>query len=834
MATWTLKGEAGKTFPAVSVSFEDMGITDPVYTYNSMENDELTFLQRFNDARLADPNYARVDLVTGEAGPRGVFATNDYLYWVDNADDSVMRSDLGGANVTVMSSTNAADPYGLHVDDTYIYWCDNTTDTIQRMLLDGTGQTTHITPGTTSLRGLFVTESFIYWSDTVTDGIYRANLDGTGQTTLVSGLGGTIYDLSVSDSYIYYTNDTVVERRDLDGTNPLTLINTTLVSAQGICHDDERIYFSDNSTNEIYQCDLDGSNFTTLLTGLGSPRNMAIQNGYVYYVDSTNDTISRFSSRLAEFNDLNNNGITDFGYPIELSQTVNVYRDAVRVFSGLVTSTRIRDTATGGIQKDYTVSGPWWWLEQTPLTGDATDQSGGTKERISVSLATGDLKTHIQTIINRSITLGCDVSLGTIATCFDIPQITLKQMSCAEALSELVRWIPDAMVWIDYTAATPSINLSRRSTADVATLTIGQPPCVAIDVNPRYDLETEQVVLTYVDRGTDGKTVYNEQISGATPAAGRRQIFTVSGPELDSFLPNDFFQSYTVADTHLATTSSQVRDYITSLPLFAAAVGDGMSASSIAINSTSSSWYCYASITSNLPPNSPPGAGCDEIPATAYTKTDGSTYSPTGKYILAGETPPQWLIDQLDLTEVILTGTWVYEFIESSHYFGSTTNYTLPSWAALLPSNTLLKTGYTGPSSNDWELKRLFTATFEVTAWMDGSNTTGVQYRDPDYEFVAPPSGLAAALKDAQGFQPYEGQISIAEEDALSSLYRGKTLNISGGLAELASMKAMVQGVSIDVNSGLSQISLGTPRRLSYQGLVNRFRRTASDNIIYL
>jgi len=823
---WTISGEAGKTFPATAVSIDSMGIENANINYNSLEIDTLKFSQKTSDVGYVDTDYDEVDIITGEGTPRGVFATSEFLYWAEATLDVIMRSDLDGANKIVLSSTNATNPFGLHVTDDYIYWVQQ-FEGIMRMNLDGTGKTLHVAPLNANMRGLYVTDDYIYWLNPNTDKLLRADLDGTNQIDLVSNLTGTPWDLTVSDSYIYYTNDNKIERVNLDGSNKTVLLNTA-TTLRGIASDRGYIYFSDTFTKRIYKCNLEGGNIVELVTRENC-LHLAIQGGYLYCGDTILDNISRFSVKIDEFNDLYSNGITDFGYPIELGQVVNVYRDSVRVFKGIVTTKRLRDTSTGGVQVDYTVSGPWWWLEQTPLTGNAVDQSGGTKERISLALSTGNLKTHIETVINRSITLGCDVSLGSIDNCFDIPQITLKQMSCSEALAELVRWIPDSMVWIDYTASTPSVNVTRRSTAEIETLTIGKSPCFSVDVNPRYDLETEQVVLTYVNRGSDGRTIYQEQIDGTTTSSGRRQILTVSGPELDAYLPNDFFDTYTITNSYSATSP---KDYVVSLPLFSAAKAAGMpnSAINISVNQLS---YCYESgSVSNLPPDVPDD--CDYFAGASYNTTDGSSYSPTGKYILSGQTPPQWLIEQLNLTEVILSGTWLYEFIEKTYYFGSTNNYVLPSWASSLPANTLLKTGSTGSSSNNYSIKRLFGASFEVNAWLSSTNTSGVKYRDADYSFVSPPSGLAAALNVTQNFQPYEGVIGIAEEDAISTNYRGKVINLSGGLVENLGMKALVQGVSIDLASGTSEVSLGTPRRLSYQGLVNRFRRTASDNIVYL
>lgn len=589
----------------------------------------------------------------------------------------------------------------------------------------------------------------------------------------------------------------------------------------------------------------------------------------------------------------------------ELGQVVELWRDSNRFFKGHCTQRRTRDTVTGGLQIDTIISGPWWWMDQTPLSGDLNDQTGDSKERISFALDTGDLKAHITTLINRAITLGVPIAVGSIENCFHIPQITLKQMSCADAIAELLRWVPDCMAWIDYSPATPTFNMGRRSTASVETLTVGQEPCMSIDVNPRFELETDQVVVTYVKRATDGRTVYAEQISGhegtaqaalalsidlaadasasddayngleitiesgtgsgqtrtindydgtnkratvdvawttnpdatsvykvgnGNPGTGRRQIITVSGPELDSFLPNDLFDSVE-SDSADLDTQTGIRDLVYSLSQFSEAIDDGMPLTALAVPAATDIIYQWAQNTGDLPGS---GGSSYNLVKTSYLNIDGSNFNPAGKQVFIGPTPPDWLKSQLGLVEIRLSGRWAYDFLQQSVVFGSSTTYSLPSWASHLPTNTSVYLGYTGSNSTNYETHRLFEGTWETTAWVADSIPSGTIYRDADYDFISPPAGLAEALQTTQSFQPYAGEIGIAEEELGVTRYRGKVINLNGALPEHATMKALVQAVDLDTATGRSSIILGTPQRLTYQGLVNRFRRTASDNIVYL
>lgn len=110
----------------------------------------------------------------------------------------------------------------------------------------------------------------------------------------------------------------------------------------------------------------------------------------------------------------------------------------------------------------------------------------------------------------------------------------------------------------------------------------------------------------------------------------------------------------------------------------------------------------------------------------------------------------------------------------------------------------------------------------------------GILYRDADYSFISPPSGLAQFLKEAQDYVPYEGAVQIVEQDVGATRYRGTKVSVTNSLAEYSSMGALVAGESLDIKSGTTQITLGQAPRLDYRTLVDRIRKTSQDNIVYV
>jgi hypothetical protein len=129
------------------------------------------------------------------------------------------------------------------------------------------------------------------------------------------------------------------------------------------------------------------------------------------------------------------------------------------------------------------------------------------------------------------------------------------------------------------------------------------------------------------------------------------------------------------------------------------------------------------------------------------------------------------------------------------------------------------------------------TTTWGVSQRPASGNTYKLQghplYQPADYSFIAPPANLASNLLASQNFTPYEGQITLVEDTAGGTRYRGCKVNVSGSLPALSTMGALVAAETIDIGTGITTIDLGTPPRLDYRSLVDRIRKTPQDNIVF-
>jgi hypothetical protein len=522
----------------------------------------------------------------------------------------------------------------------------------------------------------------------------------------------------------------------------------------------------------------------------------------------------------------------------ELAQEMTLYRDGVQFFHGNVTGRPI--TLQSGKQVvQVVVSGPWWWMERINFTSTKTDGTGATAERISYVFGTtsggSNLKTSIEAAIDRAITLGVPMQRGTVATFFDVPRITLNQGNCGQVLSELVRLVPDTMVWFDYSTSPATINVSRRGSATTRTLDAASGALQSISINPIQELQVSQVRLPYVTRDVAGRTQFQEQASG-TPATGKVQILTISGPEIDTFIPNDLFDSYVIKtainsseeSTLLISRDPQVAAIRAKYDL-SSSLGLLLSASFLASSAWRYTPQCGPNFTT---------ASYITVSVGGYQVIDanGKSVNMTGKKIVTTTDIPQWVIDEYPgrFQKVKITfqflGAFLIEYPGCRS--GESISYKLPYWY-----NEISWSGdysgfpytYEGRSKFSWK-------NTEVEAYIStvAYPTTTTIYRPADYTFIAPPANLAANLKSAQDWLPYEGDIEIIEENVGVTRYRGCKINISNTLTDFAAMGALVASERLDIAAGTTTITLGQPPRLDFRTFVDRVRKTPQDNFEYL
>ena len=508
----------------------------------------------------------------------------------------------------------------------------------------------------------------------------------------------------------------------------------------------------------------------------------------------------------------------------ELKQQITLYRSGVQFFVGTVTNVRSNiDSSSQQVQ--ITVSGPWWWMERIGFTTNLQDGMGNTEERLSAVFASSatlgqDLKTSIESAINRAVVLGVPIANiaggSSVAAMTVFPRITLNQSTIGQVLSELVRLVPDTMVYFDYTTSPVKLKVVRRPTADEVTLNASTDPITSIDINPIIDLEVSRVDLPYVTRSTDGRTIFNSQTSGSGTNE-KRQVLTMSGPELDTFLPNFRYDitNLTVIDKSSAAALQLVKTSqgVPTLPCF-------FGANSWTLWNTRPSYGTARYVSSK------------SFSRNANYLTNSSNVALDSSWkILTTTSIPSWLTTPI--IDAKLNGWLIFQWTYDSGY--GTTSYSLPSnyetATSSWPTNESGYEGYDAYYYNPRVIVRAIPFTFTCKATQ---STGGSVYAPADYSFIFPPTGLSAFLVAAQNWLPYEGSINLVSEDVGATRYRGCKINISNSSSQFATMGALVASEVLDIQNGSTTINLGPAPRNDYRTIVDKIRKTSQDNIVYI
>jgi hypothetical protein len=584
----------------------------------------------------------------------------------------------------------------------------------------------------------------------------------------------------------------------------------------------------------------------------------------------------------------------------ERGQKFILYRNGTRFFTGHCSERRQR-----GYVVNITISGAGWWLERLTLTSLQTDSIGASAERLTFGFPTQSLTTSIDNLLTRAIALGAPIAIGSLAATFSCPRVTLNQSTCGQSLAELIRLTPDVSGWWDYTTtATPTFNTARRSSMTTRTLAAEDLADDNFDVYPLDELRAEFVRIPYVARGTDGRRVFREQLSGdegtaqsgststtiklragasfsddaynnltiqiiSGPGAGQSktitdyvgatkvatvnsawtttpnntsvykigtglplgtgttQMLVISGEELDTFLPNELFDSVLVKTTPrstsipspaaLATFVQQTDPFLAS---HAAQYG--------AFGAPSNAVGYYTGFSSN------PTYAQENFPGVAFTDpATGAniTSSDADNVVVVGDLP-EWFKDLYPVTKANLSLTWVMALYNNSGITPST-----PWFQAALPKS-ISSIGGVGGWANDSASQNIHWVAIPVTIQVSLIGTAFSSlttfYRPADYDFIAPPAGFAAGMQESQGWTPYAGTLAIEEEEAGGTRYRGCKVNLTGALPEYATMGALVESETLDLDTGRTTLQLGAPARLDYRTFVDRIRRTPQDNIVYV
>jgi hypothetical protein len=199
--------------------------------------------------------------------------------------------------------------------------------------------------------------------------------------------------------------------------------------------------------------------------------------------------------------------------------SIKIFNDGNGWFEGIVTQTPLHCSSNGEAYQ-YEVSGVWWYLEnliyqqawKEPI--DPVDDSPTLynvyKSRVilgqDISGAQLSIGEQITDVINYAISCDVNLAMGDIDIPVNIPLDECKDLSCADIIRRLLRWVPDTICYIDYGPSVPTISFLRRSQMSSISLNLSSH-VQEFSIQPRHDLQVPAVVLKFeTTNSVNGKT----------------------------------------------------------------------------------------------------------------------------------------------------------------------------------------------------------------------------------------------------------------------------------------------------------------------------------------
>jgi hypothetical protein len=206
---------------------------------------------------------------------------------------------------------------------------------------------------------------------------------------------------------------------------------------------------------------------------------------------------------------LTQDGAYDADAVIPYGIKATVFRAGAPWFQG--TCTAIARRGSGSDESiQFTLSGPWWQLEQITYEQAATRYLAGSQQlvlsprsilgsdvdgqRIDSAAAITDALQFALT----SLGSAAQFQIGTINAPAQIPWEEVNALTCAELIRRVLRYAPDRVVYFDYATTLPTLHIVPRASLPTLTYAIGTDVTLIDNaITPRNDLQRDGVVITY-------------------------------------------------------------------------------------------------------------------------------------------------------------------------------------------------------------------------------------------------------------------------------------------------------------------------------------------------
>lgn len=442
-------------------------------------------------------------------------------------------------------------------------------------------------------------------------------------------------------------------------------------------------------------------------------------------------------------------------------QALALVRDGTPYFAGKVKSRPAWGRAAGEGQI-IRLADAWQDLEDTVYqepwsigTGSADYpmavlgiDSGGT------AISTGQ---QIEAAINYAIGAGVDLQLGAVPAGLPLWPSEVRNVSCAEVIRLTLRFHPDWVPWIDHSTTPPTFHVTARASLDVRTLSVaGGGDVESFSIQRRDDLKPAAVRIAYLNATIIEGVTYRDHIIDKWPAAGPDEGPRVLSSVIELAGGQMQFQKSRIQTRDLPTDQASAKAWLKLKFPYLRDVPDGE--------------FSVTGFRKSHVPD--PDAHPDPInPRAERLEVEN-----------AADLPRELVAGQIE--------DWMRRKV---------------GWIKV---ETRLKASATASAATKAALAK---HAKEPIAHVRATNAQTKIYKGIT-SWVAPeaaPAGIARAVYESLEAYQFEGDVTQVLEDVSATRWHGAALNLTGGLGEWATMKAMIHQASVDIANGSVSLSFG-------------------------
>jgi hypothetical protein len=212
------------------------------------------------------------------------------------------------------------------------------------------------------------------------------------------------------------------------------------------------------------------------------------------------------------------------------NSSVKIFSDGIKWFEGIVTQTPLH-CSYASEEYEYEISGAWWYLEnliyqqawKEPIDPSESSSPLYDVYKSRVILGQGisgtriNIGEQISDVVAYAISCGANLALGDVDIPVNIPLDECKDLSCADVIRRILRWVPDTICAVDYAATPVIMSFLRRPQLPTVVLDISAN-VEEFSIQPRYDLQVPAVILKFETTNSVNGKAWKESVQQIYPA----------------------------------------------------------------------------------------------------------------------------------------------------------------------------------------------------------------------------------------------------------------------------------------------------------------------------